>query len=53
MNLICSGERSKDETLAESLSEYQGVYARTKRNLGILVAVSEDSLKLNRHRLIS
>lgn len=40
MNLICEGQRTKDQTLEESIAEYRAMYLQTKQNLAQLIDVS-------------
>lgn len=39
MNLICEGQRTKDQTLEESIAEYRAMYLQTKQNLAQLIDV--------------
>jgi hypothetical protein len=43
MNLICEGQRTKDQTLEESIAEYRAMYLQTKQNLAQLIDVSISS----------
>lgn len=40
MGLVCAGERTKQETIDESVEEYREVYVKIKRDFDTLAEVS-------------